>query len=39
MGGSRSANTRPELRVCDALADDGIGGEIEKLVEKLLGAI
>jgi len=24
-------------RVRDALAEDGIGGEIEKLVEKLLG--
>jgi hypothetical protein len=30
---------RARKRVRDALAEDGIGGEIEKLVEKLLGPV
>jgi hypothetical protein len=30
---------RARKRVRDALAEDGIGGDIEKLVEKLLGAV
>jgi SAM-dependent methyltransferase len=30
---------RARKRVRDALADDGIGGDIEKLVEKLLGVV
>jgi hypothetical protein len=30
---------RARRRVRDALAEDGIGGDIEKLVEKLLGAV
>jgi hypothetical protein len=30
---------RARKRVRDALAEDGIGGDIEKLVEKLLGPV
>jgi hypothetical protein len=30
---------RARKRVRDAQAEDGIGGDIEKLVEKLLGAV
>jgi hypothetical protein len=30
---------RARKRVRDALAEDGIGGDIEKLVEKLLSAV
>jgi hypothetical protein len=33
-----SPSSRGE-RVRDALAEDGIGGDIEKLVEKLLGPV